>query len=362
MASPAPPPAPAGALEPSNDNDGKLATTITNPRYAQALHDGHLKGNFQDYYAFHPFAPRVTALLGASGTPARELKQEMKGVLQHILHRAKEGGGNKPLLVADWGCNSGDLTAALCRRLRELQPDRRVVGLGLDLDANLIKRANSKYSDIEEGVDVIFAAVDLVSEWSRAEELMRAFLKEQQASDVGGEKEAEQEKGVPRRKFDLLTIFSTTMWIHLVHGEQTLKDFLVHASEWTHCLAIEPQTHKNYKTARKRLKRVGLQPCQHFDAIADSEYPHMLMTCADRGFMGAFEGSMNMGKSSDWGRELHIFWKKEEGKEEKVEGEENTQKELNKKREREEEMGQEGGGAGADGDPFRKADCLTSAS
>lgn len=332
MASPAQPPAPAGALEPSKDNDSKLITSITNSRYARALHNGHLRGNFQDYYAFHPVTPRITALLGASGTPASTLKQDIKGALQHILHCAKQGDSNEPLLIADWGCNSGDLTAALCRRLRELQPDRRVVGLGLDLDANLITRATSKYSDIEEGVGVTFAAVDLVSDWSRAEKLMRAFLKEHHTDGIGRQKEAEQKGRVPTRKFDILTIFSTTMWIHLVHGEEALKDFLVHASEWTYCLVVEPQTHKNYKTARRRLKRVGLQPCQHFNAMADSEYPRMLMTCADRGLVREFEGSMNMGKSSDWGRELHIFWKREEGKEENYEGGDKMRNKLSKKR------------------------------
>jgi len=335
--------------------------STTNPRYARALHDGHLKGNFPDYYAFHPFVPRITALLGAPGTPASALKQDNKDALQHILRRTKNGDSNEPLLIADWGCNSGALTVALCRRLRELQPDRRVAALGLDLDADLIKQANRNYTCIEGGkeevVDVAFAAVDLVSEWPRAEELMEAFLEkqQQQAASGSGKEEAEQREGVPKRKFDLLTIFSTTMWIHLVHGGEALKDFLVHASEWTHCLVIEPQTHKNYKTARKRLKRVGLQPNQYFDTIATSGYPHMLMTHADWGFAGAFEGSKNMGTSSDWGRELHIFWKKEEREEERVNA---SRKRGRGESEKEEGQEGEGGGPGAEREPSKKAaDC-----
>ena len=350
----------APADEPLNDNDNEPVASSTNPRYAQALHDGHLKGNFPEYYAFHPFVPRITALLGAPGTPASALKQDNKDALQHILHRTKDGDSKELLLIADWGCNSGDLTVALSRRLRELQPDRQVAALGLDLDTDLIRRANCNYTSAEGGeeerVDVTFAAVDLVSEWPRAEELMRAFLEEkQQADGDNGKKEGEKKEGVPKRKFNLLTIFSTTMWIHLVHGGEALKNFLVHASEWTHCLVIEPQTHKNYKTARKRLKRVGLQPKEYFDTIAMWGYPHMLMTHADWGFLGAFEGTKNMGKSSDWGRELHIFWKKEE-----VEGGEEGGKGLSKKREREEsekEEGQEGGGAEGEREQSQKVEC-----
>lgn len=315
----------------------RLSSSI--PKYSIAVQGGHFNGNFPHYYSFHPFESRVAALLGIPSTCDRLAlgkQNKNEAALAGILkYGDNKNGGRKRLLIADWGCNTGRLTRELCRRLRDLS-HRPVAGLGLDFDENLINRAKEESVEEEkkegECGDVSFAAVDLVTDWARAEEIMRAFLDKdgdlggndddsrprhsRPLESVDGREETRQGRTI---KFDLLTIFSTTMWIHLVHGENALETFLRRAAEWTHCLVLEPQTQKSYKAARKRLKRAGFDPAVYFQPVTVADTSAMVMREDGKREWG-FTKAINLGASSAWGRELFVYYR-EERHEEEEEGE-----------------------------------------
>ncbi|KAF0719001.1 Aste57867_1344 [Aphanomyces stellatus] len=69
------------------------------------------------------------------------------------------------------------------------------------------------------------------------------------------------------RRFDLVTVFSVTMWIHLNHGDAGLSAFLDAVSQRAAHVIIEPQPWKCYRTAIGRLKRKAIrnpfQPLKH---------------------------------------------------------------------------------------------------
>ncbi len=294
--------------------DASPSTPTPSPGLEEARRSGHLQGNFHSYYSFHPPLPRVDALLGKE-----EEEEEGKATpahaeaLRHILP-TRQQDNQEAMLVADWGCNQGELTVALCKRLRqhlarrgkEDDATRRcVVALGLELDSTLVDKARAMYKEKEE--DVTFHAVDLVKERDKCAGLMDAFVRAH-----GGT--SSSSSSPIRKKVDLLTIFSTTMWIHVAHGDAALKAFLLYAASWARCLVVEPQDTRSYKTARKRLRRVGLDPAQHFQP-AD---PTLCSSEALSAFLlgkGGFAGVLNLGKSSSWGRDLLLFWR-EEGEEE----------------------------------------------
>lgn len=97
--------------------------------------------------------------------------------------------------------------------------------LGIDLDAKLITRAQEKYKDVD---GLTFKVVDVML--STYDAAFREFLKKQQ-----------------KKKFDVITCFGLTMWIHLNHGDAELFSFLQKVSTWTDCLIIEPQPWKCYR-------------------------------------------------------------------------------------------------------------------
>lgn len=56
----------------------------------------------------------------------------------------------------------------------------------------------------------------------------------------------------------LMSLFSMTMWMHLHHGDEGLGTFLTRCCARTRCLLVEPQPWKCYKSAKRRLKSLGL--------------------------------------------------------------------------------------------------------
>lgn len=57
------------------------------------------------------------------------------------------------------------------------------------------------------------------------------------------------------RNFSVCFCFSTTMWIHLNHGDDGLKNFLKYLTSICEILVIEPQPWKCYRNAVKRMKQ-----------------------------------------------------------------------------------------------------------
>ena len=58
-------------------------------------------------------------------------------------------------------------------------------------------------------------------------------------------------------RFDLTSIFSTTMWIHIHSGDDGLVAFLKRACSMTNYLLIEPQPSKCYRSVNVRLRKMN---------------------------------------------------------------------------------------------------------
>lgn len=189
-----------------------------------AARGGHLRGDFPRYYDFHTTGPRIQALLGDAEA-------------QRVLSVVAAAAGAQPglLLLSDWGSNAGDLTLELARRL-QAETGRAVAALGLELNAGLVERARglvaaeaaaAQQQQQQRAVELEFEALDVVAEEERAQALVRAFARRHGRGEGEGE-------GNTRRVVDVLTVFSTTMWVHLAHGDEGLTRML----RWGHWLGV----------------------------------------------------------------------------------------------------------------------------
>lgn len=123
--------------------------------------------------------------------------------------------------------------------LNETQSTLRV--LGVDLDSQLILRCKESHKDKH---NIEFKQVDIMKAEGR--EQISLYMQNYSITN-----------------FDIVTSFSITMWIHLNHGDNGLKEYLKYLSDI--CggfLVIEPQPWKCYRNAERRMKKDG---CDSFD-------------------------------------------------------------------------------------------------
>jgi hypothetical protein len=168
--------------------------------------------------AEHPFAAKCVD--GSENTATETIAVEAQS--------APKETGKEPLFrYCDLGCNEGDLTAELARELTiRIQPSKKdtvavVDSLGLDMDATLIGRACENHGMLPNA-PIQFQICNLC---------------------LALDHETAYSNHFPG-KFDLTSIFSTTMWIHVHAGDTGLKDFLQRACQQTKLLLIEPQPSK----------------------------------------------------------------------------------------------------------------------
>eukprot|EP00092_Neocalanus_flemingeri_P024498 GFUD01026566.1.p1 GENE.GFUD01026566.1~~GFUD01026566.1.p1 ORF type:complete len:239 (+),score=107.19 GFUD01026566.1:80-796(+) len=174
-------------------------------------------GNFINYYQFNPPENRLKFL------PAN---------LSSML-----GVKTAPLTVLDVGCNAGNLTTALYQKLSEGEEEVKI--LGVDIDTLLIDRAKENNTAKDA---ITFLALDLMTDSSQVMDKLRSFLDDQN-----------------RTRFDLICVFSVTMWIHLNHGDQGLRTFISLLCRQARFLLLEPQPWKCYQTAARRMRKLGQQ-------------------------------------------------------------------------------------------------------
>lgn len=134
----------------------------------------------------------------------------------------------------------------------ELAARKPLMALGVDIDEVLIERAAKKSVQLTEGDAVQFRHVDVMT--NTFSKKIAPFLELAQRAPA-------------ERKFDLITCFSVTMWIHLNNGDDGLWKFLETVSDMTEHLIIEPQTWKCYRNAQKRLTRMRVDVPQSFREI-----------------------------------------------------------------------------------------------
>lgn len=158
--------------------------------------------------------------------------------------------------------------------------------LAVDLDKELIERANSS----NRTQDITFSCVDVFS--SDFKELCDRYLKEHRRQS----------------RFDVVYCFSVTMWIHINHGDEGLRQFLLKLSELSDLLVLEPQPWKCYGRAVRRIKRANAQPFENFCDLkirkgVESYINSVLLE--ECNFINVLQSS-----PTNWGRQVKFYKKK----------------------------------------------------
>ena len=112
--------------------------------------------------------------------------------------------------------------------------------LGVDLDPLLVERAANKFSQTDK---LEFRHLDIL------EADLTPQLEEYLASQ-------------DRTKFDLVSLFSVTMWVHINHGDEGLKELVRRVSAMARFVLLEPQPWKCYQTAARRMRKLGKEEFQ----------------------------------------------------------------------------------------------------
>ena len=151
--------------------------------------DGHLVGNFPNYYAFHPVEQRMSFISEGYWLE-----------LWDALDRPER------LLILDVGCNEGDLSLAMYKMAcGELSGEKCTVKLlGVDIDEMLIERASKKCHELEQ--DVVFLAMDFMTHSGEADMRLGEYL-----------------RALGATSFDFISLFSITMWIHINYVSFSLR-------------------------------------------------------------------------------------------------------------------------------------------
>lgn len=133
-----------------------------------------------------------------------------------------------------------------------LSSGRTVHMMGVDLDSQLVERANEKSSQKDSTTSTMqFKTLNVVTEVEERDRLWGRYLQ-----DSSG-----------RERFDVAFCFSTTMWIHLNHGDDGLDSLLTCLSNWADNVIVEPQPWKCYRNASRRLRRAHRPPFPLFDSL-----------------------------------------------------------------------------------------------
>lgn len=199
---------------------------ILNLKKEESAVNGNHYGNFHEYYNFHKCEDRCNSLS------------------THFFVDIWEHCGRPTVLhLLDVGCNEGDLTHEVLKEAEKQLPNVIIVAVGVDLDDELIQRANTKYKD---NSSLHFATIDVMEEGSLMNFISTLEIK----------------------SFALVSCFSITMWIHMNHGDEGLMKFLHLMGSVSSCsVLLEPQLWKSYRKANERCRRRGISELPHFKSL-----------------------------------------------------------------------------------------------
>ena len=249
------------------------------------LDRGHRHGNFPRYYDFHPPQERVDMLCPA------------EGVLDRVVTAAvgKSSASSTPFSYLDIGCNAGDLTVRVAEELQKRNlplSHLQVQTVGLDIDPGLIARAKKVHGSDAVQFDVCNVLDDSFNPPAS----------------------------------DFVTIFSTTMWLHIHGGDKGLRRVLTRlGGACRGHLLVEPQPSKCYRVAQSRLRK--LERPNVFDVSKDrlnmrpkieQEIEAVLVSCGFRRVEGL--GGLSDDERTSWNRSIRLY-ERVEAKKDADEGE-----------------------------------------
>jgi SAM-dependent methyltransferase len=234
---------------------------------------GHRYGNFHNYYSFHPVAHRTDLLQFGGGildrivvvattTTTTTWNQHNNNVVPSADNDIDNNNtGRRTFSYLDIGCNEGDLTIKVAQMLHErlskdcsATPQQPLLHVkGLDLDPILIERAKNKVAAgdalCSSSVQYDFRQIDVLQHGLSATD----------SSNSSGT--CADGKPPLNTLADLITLFSTTMWIHIHGGDDGLRRVLGQiCAAAAHFVVLEVQPSKCYGAAATRLRRLGLEP------------------------------------------------------------------------------------------------------
>lgn len=174
-----------------------------------------------------------------------------------------------------------DLTVNLYNVLKNTNIHQSCNLLGIDIDPVLIQRAREKNT----AESIKFHCLNIMDSPERIN-LLNKYL---QKNNV--------------EKFNVCFCFSITMWIHLNHGDDGLKNFLQTICDISDSIVIEPQPWKCYRTAVKRMKQCNKE-FPHFKnlKLRNSIENDIENIIASYGATKIYESP-----KTQWGRKLLIF-------------------------------------------------------
>lgn len=188
---------------------------------------GHQFGNFHQYYDFHNSDDRVSTL------PSNFFASLWEAC-----------GRPECFVILDIGCNEGDLSMHLLNASEKALPGVKCSVIGVDLDDVLIEKATKKYNSH----NAHFLALNVVTQDLSP---LHDLIKEHCPNGIS-----------------LVTAFSITMWIHVNHGDDGLRNFLTILYNLTSSdILVEPQLWKSYRTAAQRCRRLNLPELPYYQIL-----------------------------------------------------------------------------------------------
>lgn len=145
-----------------------------------------------------------------------------------------------------------DLSVALYKHvLHEEAPGsdcskREVYLLGFDLDQDLILRAQNSNPFPQ---NIQFIRLDITDD-AKSQSVLESYS---------------GRFGCPR--FHLCTCFAVTMWVHLNHGDAAFLSLLSRLASLSEYLLLEAQPWKCYRSAARRLRKLGRSDFDHFKTL-----------------------------------------------------------------------------------------------
>lgn len=163
----------------------------------------------------------------------------------------------------------------------EEQTDRKVSLLGIDLDEILIQRAQQA-NPLPSNIS--FITMDIIKDT----EQLQHYLSQHGCSH-----------------FHLCLCLAVTMWIHLNHGDSGLLQLLSQLASFCQHLLLEAQPWKCYRSAARRLRKLGRTDFDHFKTlkirgdVAEHAREHLEKHCG-------MELVQSFGNTT-WDRKLLLF-------------------------------------------------------
>ena len=135
---------------------------------------------------------------------------------------------------------------AIYEHFASVATKRNIHMLGIDLDPALIQRCQESNTHPD---NIEFQVADIMKE-EHVTDIVSGFLLRYE-----------------RSRFDLVCCFSVTMWVHINQGDDQFREFLRILSDISSRLILEPQPWKCYKSAVRRMKKLGCDEFEHFKQL-----------------------------------------------------------------------------------------------